>query len=67
MAEISGTPHEIAYRLLVLIGSAENMDLGMGRGSTKPTREWIIRTYGQCASIVKEPERGEHWVEEYKP
>ena len=45
------SPEQVAYRLMHHISLIENRDLS-GGGNTPADREWILRTFDQCRSVV---------------
>lgn len=49
----SGTPEDVAYRLLLLIGQAEGKGI-VGSVRTEPAdRAWVLTTYSECLRVVK--------------
>lgn len=52
------SPEEVAFKLMRLIGSAEQQSLNT---QPKANREWILKTYALCLETVREP----HGVREH--
>jgi len=53
------SPEQVAYKLLLLIGNAEQKRL---LGTTAADRDWILRTYAACLGVVKQPHRVSEWL-----
>lgn len=47
------SPEQVAFKLMQLIGSAENKPLH--HATPAVSREWILTTYAQCLLTVKTP------------
>jgi hypothetical protein len=45
------SPEEVALKLMRLIGAVEKRE-EYGHGDHPMDREWILRTYNQCISLV---------------
>lgn len=45
------SPEQVAFKLMELIASAESRDT-YGHGDHPVTREWVLKTYEQCLSVV---------------
>jgi len=46
------SPEEVAYKMMLLVGNVEGRDT-YGHGTHPMTREWILKTYDQCLSVVR--------------
>ena len=59
MSDTPTTIEEVAYKLLELICAVEQKDLtsstAASSGKTKPDRKYILDTYAECLSVVKDP------------
>jgi hypothetical protein len=54
------SPEQVAYKLLQLIGNAENKNLNTH--AIEANREWILKTYATCLGVVKQPHRINEWL-----
>ena len=50
-------PEAVALRLMDLIADAEGRTYNSNVGGKAVDREWILKTYGQCAQTVAHPHR----------
>jgi hypothetical protein len=48
------SPEEVAYKLLREVARAEGMNTVYTTGNNKPTRKWILDTYAECLTAVKD-------------
>lgn len=56
---------EVAFKLMHLIGKAEARE-AYGHGEHPMTRDWVLKTYSQCLSVVRGADAEAIW-EEYQP
>jgi hypothetical protein len=49
------SPEEVAFKLMREIAMAENKSLRGAVAGDKPNRNWILDTYAQCLSVVRNP------------
>ena len=49
------SPEEVAFKLLKEVAAAEGMSMYAGPGGQKPTRAWLLQTYGDCLRAVRNP------------
>lgn len=54
---VTGTPEEIALRLLELVAAAEDKSLGqpVRTRTNAADREWIMQTFQECLLAVRQP------------
>ena len=62
------TPEGAALRLLEYIAWAENKEIDTSKTPTRaPSRGWILATYGQCLSVVKDYPNAEDYLKNAIP
>ncbi|WP_155275931.1 hypothetical protein [Agrobacterium tumefaciens] len=47
------TPEQVAFKLLVLVGTTENKMHSDGRIQSGADRQWILDTYAECLEATK--------------
>lgn len=53
-ARLSGeSPEQVAYKLMLLVGSVENKITGTGMPNGNATRKWLLDTYAECLHATR--------------
>jgi len=60
------SPEEVALKLFHIIANIENRQDFAG-GENPMDREWVLRTYAQCRSVVKASSNIDSIVERFQP
>jgi hypothetical protein len=59
------SPEQVAYKLMRLVAEVEGRE-HYGHGPHPMTREWILKTFDQCLSVVR-GSGASHALESYAP